>query len=159
MQLTTEELARFVGGDMEIQNANEDYLYRGPIERATVEGGEVRVHFKWIAKNDGGPNRPTPTWTKDDRPDTRRVCRSTPSPTSATGASASTLPSRARRWSCFRPVAARSIRRASSASKSPDHNDAHTPPDAAVRNITGRPYHFRGMQPRSGMGLRGTIAT
>ena len=69
MQLTTERLAAFVGGDMEIQNESEGYLYRGPIERATVEGGEVRVRFKWLAKNDGGPSSPTSTWTKDDRPD------------------------------------------------------------------------------------------
>lgn len=67
MQLTTERLAEFIGGDMEIQNGNEDYLYRGPIESAVVEGGEVKVRFRWLAKNDGGANRPTPNWTSDDR--------------------------------------------------------------------------------------------
>ncbi len=69
MELTAERIARFAGGDMEIQNPGEDYLFRGPVETATVEGGEVRVRFKWLAKNDGGPSNPTPTWTKDDRPD------------------------------------------------------------------------------------------
>ncbi len=69
MELTAERVAEFVGGDMEIQNRDENYLYRGPIKSATVEGDEVRVQFKWLAKNDGGPMSPTPTWTKDDRLD------------------------------------------------------------------------------------------
>lgn len=69
MLLTAELLARFVGGEMEIQNMREDYLYRGPIESATIEGDEVRVRFRWLAKNDGGSASPTATWTKADRLD------------------------------------------------------------------------------------------
>ncbi|MCX6781581.1 MAG: hypothetical protein NTW66_00435 [Candidatus Magasanikbacteria bacterium] len=54
---------------MEIQNPGEDYLFRGLIEHVEVEGEDVKVRFKWLAKNDGGPNRPTSTWTKDNRLD------------------------------------------------------------------------------------------
>jgi len=68
MELTAKRVAEFVGGDMEIQNPSENYLYRGPIESATVEGEDhLKVLFKWLAKNDGGPNRPTPTWTRDEK--------------------------------------------------------------------------------------------
>ena len=67
MQLTTEKVAEFIGGDMEIQNPGEDYLYRGPIKAATVEGDDVKVEFKWLAKNNGGSNSPTPEWTKGER--------------------------------------------------------------------------------------------
>lgn len=69
MQLSTEQLATYIGGDMEIQNRGEDYLFRGPVEHAEVKGEDVKVRFKWLAKNDGGPNRPTSTWTKEDRLD------------------------------------------------------------------------------------------
>ena len=63
MELSTEILARFVGGDIEIQNGGENYLFRGPIKTATVDGEDVIIEFEWTAKNDGGPNRPTKTWT------------------------------------------------------------------------------------------------
>lgn len=69
MPLTTQDLAQFIGGDMEIQNQREDYLYRGPIESAVVEDGDIKIRFTWCAKNDGGPRRPTSTWTSDDQLD------------------------------------------------------------------------------------------
>jgi hypothetical protein len=54
-QLTTEMLARFIGGEAEIQNGGEDYLYRGEISAITIENREVALQFAWLAKNRGGP--------------------------------------------------------------------------------------------------------
>jgi len=63
MRLTTEVLAGFIGGQMEIQNRSEDYLFRGEIVRAVVESGKLRVRFAWLAKNDGGSRHPASGWT------------------------------------------------------------------------------------------------
>lgn len=69
MRVTQKVAEAFVGGDMEIQNRGEDYLFRGPIERIVVEDDTLKVHFTWVARNDGGPSSPTSTWTSDDRLD------------------------------------------------------------------------------------------
>lgn len=66
MQLTTEKLIPFIGGQLEIQNPSEGYLYRGEIAQAEVVGNDLKVRFAWIAKNDGGPSRPSPEWTVHD---------------------------------------------------------------------------------------------
>lgn len=52
MELTTEILEKYAGGQLEIQNSVEHYIYRGEIERAWVEGAEMHVRFKWVAKAD-----------------------------------------------------------------------------------------------------------
>ena len=52
MQLTTEILQRYEGGELEIQNSSEHYIYRGEVDRAWVEGTDLRVRFKWLAKAD-----------------------------------------------------------------------------------------------------------
>lgn len=65
MRLTTENLARFIGGQMEIQNQEEEYLYRGEIKTITVENNEVRVKFAWCAKGEGFPPMPT-HWVKNE---------------------------------------------------------------------------------------------
>lgn len=65
MKLTTEELAKFVGGQLEVQNANEGYIYRGDIGAIKVDGGYLRVTFAWLAK--GG--FPPTGWIKDDKLD------------------------------------------------------------------------------------------
>lgn len=66
--LTTESLARFVGGEAEIQNSVEDYVYRGEIAEIKVDGGELVVRFAWNAKNRGGPSSGlNPEW--DNEPD------------------------------------------------------------------------------------------
>ena len=66
MELTTEILAAFIGGQIEIQNEGEDYLYRGEIESAQVtDEDEVRVKLKWMAKGDTGV--PSADWTADDK--------------------------------------------------------------------------------------------
>ncbi len=66
MKLQTEGLQRFVGGQIEVQNDREDYLYRGEIsrievtERSPVAGikrdnyGDLSIKLKWIAKMEDG---------------------------------------------------------------------------------------------------------
>lgn len=64
MQLTTQAVAPYKGGQMEIQNAGEGYLYRGEVAEISVESNELRVKFAWLAKADGSP---LPSrWIKDD---------------------------------------------------------------------------------------------
>lgn len=43
-------LAEFVGGDAEIQNPNEGYVFRGTIERAFVDAEEFHIVFSRIAE-------------------------------------------------------------------------------------------------------------
>ena len=50
MKLTTEIVKKYEGGQLEIQNQNEGYLFRGEIEKAWVEGDSLHVKFKWLAK-------------------------------------------------------------------------------------------------------------
>lgn len=52
MEVTTEVISRYEGGQLEIQNPSEDYLYRGEVEKAWVDDGTMYVRFKWIAKMD-----------------------------------------------------------------------------------------------------------
>ncbi len=61
MKLNTEILSRFTRGQLEIRNEGEEYFYRGEIETATVEGVDVVVRLRWLAKRerDGWVNNPT----------------------------------------------------------------------------------------------------
>lgn len=59
MELTTGVLAQFVGGQIEIQNPGEGYLYRGEIASAIVEGGKLRVTCAWLAQGEGYPPLPS----------------------------------------------------------------------------------------------------
>src|SRR3989344_5277936 len=68
MQLTTQAVERFKGGQMEIQNPNEGYMYRGEVETIGVENNELKVKFAWLAKGEGFPPIPK-KWVKDDRLD------------------------------------------------------------------------------------------
>jgi len=66
----------YVGGQMEIQNQVEEYLYRGEIERIAVEDNELRVRFAWVAKGEGYPQ--LKKWIKDDGLDyavSLEICR------------------------------------------------------------------------------------
>jgi hypothetical protein len=54
----TEDLQRFVGGQIEIQNVGERYLYRGEILGIKVENGGLTVETKWMAKGEGFPPIP-----------------------------------------------------------------------------------------------------
>jgi len=64
MQLTTQTVAPYKGGQIEIQNAGEGYLFRGEVADIVVEENELRVKLSWLAKGDG---LPFPSrWIKDD---------------------------------------------------------------------------------------------
>lgn len=68
MQLTTQTVERFRGGQMEIWRDNENCLYRGEIESIAVEDNELRVRFAWLAKREGFPPF-LKKWVKDDHLD------------------------------------------------------------------------------------------
>lgn len=59
VELTPEMAARYAGGQIEVQNPNEGYLYRGEIATATVEGEGDDASFsatlRWMAKGVGDP--------------------------------------------------------------------------------------------------------
>tara|TARA_Y100000310_G_scaffold184277_1_gene184413 strand:+ start:772 stop:1194 length:423 start_codon:yes stop_codon:yes gene_type:complete len=59
---------KYVGGQVEVQNAGEGYMVRGEVERIAVEDNELRVRFAWLASAVGFPPLPT-GWVKDDRLD------------------------------------------------------------------------------------------
>lgn len=65
MKLTTENLQRFVGGQLEAQNTGEGYLYRGEIKSIKVEGDTLQVELAWMAKGEGFPPLPE-RWVKHD---------------------------------------------------------------------------------------------
>lgn len=68
MQLTTAVVVPFVGGQAEIQNRIEEYIFRGEIETIIVEGDELRIRFKWCAKGEGYPPIPT-KWVNEPKLD------------------------------------------------------------------------------------------
>ncbi len=59
MKLTTQLLAAFIGGQFEVQNTDEKYIYRGEIKTAEVVGGELSMTFSWMARGEGFPPIPT----------------------------------------------------------------------------------------------------
>jgi hypothetical protein len=53
MELTQEILDRFKGGQAEIQNEGEGYLYRGEIADIYVsDDNTLNIHFVWLGKMD-----------------------------------------------------------------------------------------------------------
>lgn len=68
MQLTQAILDRYQGGQLEIQNQDEGYLYRGEVERAWIQGDDLCVRFVWFAKGEGYPPLPK-RWVNDGRLD------------------------------------------------------------------------------------------
>ena len=68
MRLTAKDVARFVGGQMEIQNSGEEYMFRGEIETITVADNALKVKFAWIAKAEGYPPLPK-RWVHDSELD------------------------------------------------------------------------------------------
>jgi len=56
--------SEFVGGQIEIQNPAEGYVYRGEIGTIAVEEGQLRVTFNWRAK---GMGLPPMGWVGDDK--------------------------------------------------------------------------------------------
>ena len=58
----------YTGGQMEIQNPSEKYLYRGEIKSIDVVKTDLVVKFSWLAKGVGYPPIPQ-NWVKDNRLD------------------------------------------------------------------------------------------
>lgn len=58
-----EIIGSYVGGQMEVQNATEDYLFRGEISRIGVYNNELQVGFRWVAQGIGFP----PRWINSDK--------------------------------------------------------------------------------------------
>ncbi len=66
MQLTNLILATFLGGQFEVQNQNEGYIFRGEIKTATLnDHNTMEIDLEWIAKGEGYPPLPT-GWVSDD---------------------------------------------------------------------------------------------
>jgi hypothetical protein len=55
MKLTTEKLRPYVGGQLEVQNTGEGYMYRGEISSASVEDEDFVARLAWMAKLEGFP--------------------------------------------------------------------------------------------------------
>ena len=72
MQLTQEILARYIGGQIEVQNPIEGYLYRGEVATITVEGdtpedATLKVTLNWMAEGEGFPQFQRPPVNYDNR--------------------------------------------------------------------------------------------
>lgn len=71
MQLTHDLVSRYTGGQIEVQNAGEGYLYRGEIATITVDGAADNATLKatltWMLKADRFPGmqRWEPVDTRD----------------------------------------------------------------------------------------------
>jgi hypothetical protein len=53
MNLTQERVQEYVGGQIEIQNPGEGYMYRGDIKIIDIKDGELTVTTSWLAKGIG----------------------------------------------------------------------------------------------------------
>ena len=62
--LTTEEIKDFQ--EIEIQNPDKSYLYRGRIKDICVVGDDMCVKLAWLARGVGYPLIPK-SWVKDDK--------------------------------------------------------------------------------------------
>ena len=67
MLLTSSMLDTFIGGQLEVQNQGEGYLYRGEIKTAEVkDDGTIEINLNWMAKAEGYPPLPK-GWVADKR--------------------------------------------------------------------------------------------
>lgn len=66
MQMDSKLLEKYVGGQMEIQNQGQKYLFRGEVEVIIAEDDQVLVKFAWLARGEGFPPVPQ-RWVKTDR--------------------------------------------------------------------------------------------
>lgn len=68
MQLTQETAAHYAGGQIEVQNLVEAYLFRGEIATIAVVGdgddATLKVTLSWMAKGEGFPPFPN-HWVSD----------------------------------------------------------------------------------------------
>ena len=60
-----DRLTPYVGGQMEIQNQREGYMYLGEVAEIGIENDKLKAKFKWLAKAEGFPPLPT-GWVKDN---------------------------------------------------------------------------------------------
>ena len=49
--------------EIEVQNTNEGYIYRGRIKTIEIKDNTLTVHHEWLAKNNGTPSLPGIDWT------------------------------------------------------------------------------------------------
>jgi hypothetical protein len=64
---TNEYLERFNGGQLEVQNPAEEYMFRGEIKTARIDNGGLIVRLNWNAKGEGYPPLPN-RWVNDTDP-------------------------------------------------------------------------------------------
>ncbi len=65
MELMTEDLTRFVGGQIEVQDDRGKYLYRGEIASLLLEDNTLKVRLAWMAKANHFPPHGPKDWTRD----------------------------------------------------------------------------------------------
>lgn len=63
MQLNNELLQKYVGGQVEVQNQLEKYIFRGEIKNISIENEEFFVECSWLAQGLEYPPIPT-SWKK-----------------------------------------------------------------------------------------------
>lgn len=68
MELTDQLAGTFRGGQAEIQNSAEGYIFRGEIKTITVKDSTLEIRFAWLGKGVGWPPLPT-KWVRDDNLD------------------------------------------------------------------------------------------
>ena len=66
MRLTTQDVERFIGGQIEIQNEDKGYIYRGEVEAIAVVDNMLMANCTWVAKGEGFPPFPK-RWVREDR--------------------------------------------------------------------------------------------
>ncbi len=64
MSSAEEFFQSFNGGQLEIQNLTEGYIYRGEISKIAIDKHQLNTMFNWCAKGIGFP--PT-KWVKDEK--------------------------------------------------------------------------------------------
>ncbi|MFA6297453.1 MAG: hypothetical protein WC629_02725 [Candidatus Paceibacterota bacterium] len=73
MNITTQTLAPFIGGQLEVINPTDGYHYRGEIKTAEVGAdGTLAVKFKWTAREIGFMTR---KWVKETTHTTYKASR------------------------------------------------------------------------------------
>ena len=65
MNLTDESLQKYVGGQLEIQNPKERYIYRGEVSEVSIVNEILRVKFSWLTKAEEFPS--PVRWTDIER--------------------------------------------------------------------------------------------
>ncbi len=64
--LTTEDLAPFIDGQVEVNSFSSRYVYVGEIDRAVVEGNQIRIGLSLVLNGERHPPFPK-RWIRDDK--------------------------------------------------------------------------------------------